>query len=57
MNGPAPHVHTREDESFVCLAGRLEVTLGGTTYELNPGDYLLLPRDAEHTFRNPYDRR
>jgi mannose-6-phosphate isomerase-like protein (cupin superfamily) len=54
VNGPPPHVHTREDESFVCLAGRLEVMLGGTTYELNHGDYLLLPRDVVHTFRNPY---
>ena len=27
-NGPPPHVHTREDESFICLAGRLDVHLG-----------------------------
>ena len=57
VNGPPPHVHTREDESFVCLAGRLEVTLGGTTYEMGHGDYLLLPRDVTHTFRNPYDEQ
>ena len=34
VNGPPPHVHTREDESFICLAGRLEVMLGGETFVL-----------------------
>lgn len=55
VSGPPPHVHTREDESFVCLAGRLEVMLGGETFVLGHGDYLLLPRDVVHTFRNPFD--
>jgi mannose-6-phosphate isomerase-like protein (cupin superfamily) len=53
-NGPPPHVHTREDESFICLAGRLDVHLGGTDYVLEPGDYLFLPRDVVHTFKNSY---
>ena len=55
VNGPPPHVHTREDESFLCLDGRLEVMLGGETFVLAHGDYLLLPRDVVHTFRNPFD--
>jgi len=55
VNGPPPHVHTREDESFLCLAGQLRVMLGGQTYELGHGDYLFLPRDVIHTFQNPYD--
>ena len=55
MNGPPPHLHTREDESFVCLAGKLEVSLGDETFELVHGDYLFLPRDVVHAFRNPYD--
>jgi mannose-6-phosphate isomerase-like protein (cupin superfamily) len=46
-NGPPPHVHTREDESFICLAGR--------HYVLEPGDYLFLPRDVVHTFKNSYN--
>ncbi|MDN3354330.1 cupin domain-containing protein [Actinomadura sp. DC4] len=53
-DGPPAHVHTREDESFICLAGRLEVHLGGRDYVLELGDYLFLPRDVVHTFRNPY---
>jgi mannose-6-phosphate isomerase-like protein (cupin superfamily) len=53
-NGPPPHIHTREDESFVCLAGRIDVSLGGEEFTLEFGDYLYLPRDVVHTFRNPY---
>ncbi|TDV40996.1 cupin domain-containing protein [Actinophytocola oryzae] len=53
-SGPPPHVHTREDESFICLAGRLDVHLGGEDFVLEPGDYLFLPRDIVHTFRNSY---
>jgi mannose-6-phosphate isomerase-like protein (cupin superfamily) len=51
-NGPPPHVHTREDESFICLTGRLDVHLGGQDFVLEQGDYLFLPRDVVHTFRN-----
>jgi mannose-6-phosphate isomerase-like protein (cupin superfamily) len=53
-NGPPAHLHTREDESFVCLAGRIDVTLGGEEFVLEHGDYLYLPRNIVHTFRNPY---
>jgi mannose-6-phosphate isomerase-like protein (cupin superfamily) len=55
VDGPPPHVHTREDESFICLAGRLAVQLGDEHLELRYGDYLLLPRDVVHAFRNPFD--
>jgi len=54
-SGPPPHLHTREDESFICLAGRLDVLLGDTDFVLEPGDYLFLPRDVVHTFRNSSD--
>ena len=32
VDGPPPHLHTREDESFVCLAGKLDVHLGGEDF-------------------------
>ena len=54
-NGPPAHLHTREDESFICLAGKLDVHLGGEDFTLSAGDYLYLPRDVVHTFRNTYD--
>jgi mannose-6-phosphate isomerase-like protein (cupin superfamily) len=53
-DGPPPHLHTREDESFICLAGRLDVHLGGEDFVLEHGDYLYLPRNVVHAFRNPY---
>jgi mannose-6-phosphate isomerase-like protein (cupin superfamily) len=53
-NGPPPHVHTREDESFICLSGRLDVHLGGEDFVMQLGDYMFLPRDVVHAFRNPY---
>jgi mannose-6-phosphate isomerase-like protein (cupin superfamily) len=53
-DGPPPHLHTREDESFILLSGRLEVHLGGEDFVLEHGDYLYLPRDVIHAFRNPY---
>ena len=53
-NGPPAHVHTREDESFVCLAGKLDVSLGGEEFTIGHGDFLFLPRDVVHAFRNPY---
>ncbi|MFF7635918.1 cupin domain-containing protein [Kitasatospora sp. NPDC008050] len=54
VDGPPPHLHTREDESFICLAGRLDVRLGDEEFVLEHGDYLFLPRDVVHAFRNPY---
>jgi mannose-6-phosphate isomerase-like protein (cupin superfamily) len=51
-NGPPPHIHTREDESFICLTGHLDVHLGGEDFVLGQGDYLFLPRDVVHAFRN-----
>ena len=53
-NGPPAHIHTREDESFICLGGRIDVMLGGQDFVLEYGDYLYLPRHVVHTFRNPY---
>ena len=55
VSGPPLHIHTREDESFICLAGALMVTLGDRQFELHHGDYLLLPRDVPHTFDNPFE--
>jgi len=54
-DGPPAHLHTREDESFICLSGRLDVSLGGEKFTIAQGDYLWLPRDVVHTFRNAYD--
>jgi len=54
-DGPPAHVHTREDESFIGLSGHLDVHLGSQDFTLGQGDYLYLPRDIVHTFRNTRD--
>lgn len=40
------------NELVTVVEGRLDVTLHGENYLLEPGDELLIPRGAEHTVRN-----
>src|SRR4030095_4521038 len=46
--GPAPHVHSHEDEHLHVLEGSLTVMLDDVEHELGPGDELTLPRDVPH---------
>ncbi|TVR97379.1 MAG: cupin domain-containing protein [Rhodospirillales bacterium] len=55
-HGTPPHVHTREDETFVILEGRIEFTVGDRTLTLAIGDTLFAPREVAHHFRNPTER-
>ena len=47
-----PHVHAREDEYSVILAGRLGVRLGDDEQEVEAGTYLLKPRGTPHAIWN-----
>lgn len=47
-----PHVHTREDEFSVIIAGRLGVRLGDEELEVGPGDHLVKPRGIPHAIWN-----
>ena len=40
------------DELVTIVDGRLEVTMGGRRWVLEPGDELFIPRGAAHTVRN-----
>lgn len=51
-HGTPPHVHTREDETFVVLEGSVEFTVGGRTLTVGAGDTLFAPREVAHHFRN-----
>ena len=55
LGGPPTHIHSREDELFTCVQGRVEVELDGVRHVLGPGDSLLMPRGVPHVFRNPFD--
>lgn len=53
--GPPPHLHTREDEWFLVLEGRIELWQDGTWSEAPTGSAIFLPRGSAHTYRNPGD--
>jgi len=50
--GPPPHIHSREDESFYVVNGRLEILLGDSTYQARAGDFVFVPRGTVHRFKN-----
>lgn len=53
--GPPPHWHTREDECFHILEGRIELWQDGVWSEAPAGSTIFLPRGSRHTYRNPGD--
>ncbi|MFC5219652.1 cupin domain-containing protein [Streptomyces coerulescens] len=52
LGGPPTHIHSREDELFVCVAGQVTVELAGQVHRLSPGSVLLMPRGVPHMFYN-----
>jgi mannose-6-phosphate isomerase-like protein (cupin superfamily) len=55
LGGPPTHIHSREDELFICVKGRVRIELDGQEHILSPGSALLLPRGVPHMFHNPFD--
>jgi mannose-6-phosphate isomerase-like protein (cupin superfamily) len=55
LGGPPTHIHSREDELFICVAGRVRIELDGQEHVLSPGAALLMPRGVPHMFHNPFD--
>jgi quercetin dioxygenase-like cupin family protein len=51
-NGPPPHIHSREDESFFVLEGELEFQVGDEKITGRPGTFIQGPRGIAHRFRN-----
>jgi quercetin dioxygenase-like cupin family protein len=45
-----PHVHHREEETFLVTRGHLTFQIGDRTIEAGPGDLVLGPRDVPHRF-------
>jgi mannose-6-phosphate isomerase-like protein (cupin superfamily) len=49
---PTPlHVHTRNEEAFYVLSGRLAVWVNGTETVAEPGSFLVIPRGVPHAVR------
>jgi len=53
--GPPPHTHLNEDECFILMEGRLEVTAGDQEYEVGPGGVVFIPQGVSHKYRNLSD--
>jgi quercetin dioxygenase-like cupin family protein len=51
-NGPPPHIHHREDESFYVLEGTFSVLLANQTLQAGTGAFVHIPRGTLHTYRN-----
>jgi quercetin dioxygenase-like cupin family protein len=45
-----PHVHHREEETFLITRGQLTFQIGEQTIEAGPGDLVVGPRDVPHRF-------
>jgi len=52
---PPPHRHVTCSEAFFVLSGTVTFWLDGAELTGGPGDFLLVPRGAAHTFGNQGD--
>lgn len=50
--GPPPHIHYREDETFLVLSGEITVTLDGKPIVLKEGGFASAPRGIPHHYKN-----
>jgi len=51
-NGPPPHIHHREEEQFYILEGELTFRVGDQTLQASAGDFVHIPRETVHAFKN-----
>jgi uncharacterized cupin superfamily protein len=54
-DGPPPHSHTAEDDSFYVLDGELTLLFGDDELVAGPGTFVLVPPGVTHTFANRGD--
>lgn len=50
--GPPPHVHSKDDELFVVLEGRVGFWMEEGWRETGPGAVVFMPRGVAHAFKN-----
>ena len=48
---PPPHIHTKEDETFLILDGKVVYTVGDKTFHAKKGDVMFLPKNIQHSFK------
>ncbi|MBD9733868.1 cupin domain-containing protein [Streptomyces sp. H28] len=54
--GPVAHAHDDAEEAFYLLDGELEFLLGARTFTVTGGDFVFVPRNTRHRFKNVGDR-
>ena len=54
-NGPDPHSHDKEEESFYILEGEYEFMVGDHSFRACKGDFIHIPRNTVHGFKNALD--
>jgi len=42
------HHHDQEDEMFLVIKGKLKMEFRDKTVEINPGEFIIVPRGVEH---------
>ena len=55
LGGPPTHIHTLQDELFICTAGKVTVELDFVERTMTPGSSMMLPRGVPHMFYNPFE--
>lgn len=55
-SGPPPHIHSREEESFLVLEGEMTFQLGEDRIVANEGTFLNMPVGSLHAFKNESDK-
>jgi quercetin dioxygenase-like cupin family protein len=51
-SGPPPHIHSREEESFLVLEGEMAFQLGDEKIVAGEGTFLNMPVGSLHCFKN-----
>ena len=55
-SGPPPHIHTREEESFLVLEGEMTFQFGDERIVAGEGTFLNMPVGSLHCFKNDSDK-
>ena len=51
FDGPSPHVHDDQTDSFYVLEGTMEFLVADEWLRAGPGTFVAAPRGVEHAFR------
>lgn len=54
-NGAPPHLHLYEEEQFYVMDGEFTFWVGDQTIHATAGDFICVPRQTVHSFRNERD--